>query len=225
MAILNFIIGLAGATMLLLFSVRLVRTGIERAYGASFRRLLRDQTSLLGASATGVSFAVILQSSAAVALLAAGFLASGYLSFPTALAIVLGGDLGSALIVQILSFPIGWIVSPLLAIGGWLTVKSENRRWRQHGRIIMGIALILISLELIREVVEPVRDSAFLPAAASYLASDPITGFLVGAGLAFIMHSGVAAILIWPSTLSTFGFWTLLTVLTVLDHLNCFDHF
>ncbi|QIE55647.1 Na/Pi cotransporter family protein [Pikeienuella piscinae] len=196
MVILSFIISLAGATMLLLFSVRMVRTGIERAHGASFQRVLRKQANLFGAASTGMSLAVVMQSSAAVALLAAGFLASGYLSFPTALAIILGGDLGSALIVQILSFPIGWIVAPLLAVGGWLSVKAENRRLRQYGRIIMGIALILMSLGLLREAVEPVRDSAFLPAAAAYLEADLITAFLVGAVLAFVMHSGVAAILV-----------------------------
>lgn len=196
MAILTFIIGLAGATMLLLFSVRLVRTGIERAHGASFQRLLRNQTSLIRAGFSGLSLAVVLQSSAAVALLAAGFLTSGYLTFPMALAIVLGGDLGSALVVQILSFPIDWIIAPLLAIGGWLAVKSENRKRRQYGRIVMGIALILISLGLLRETVDPVRESAFLPAIAAYLEKDLITAFIVGAALAFVMHSGVAAILV-----------------------------
>lgn len=97
MVIVAFITGLAGATMLLLFSVRLVRTGIERAHGASFQRLLRNQKSLAGAGLSGVSLAVIMQSSAAVALLAAGFVSSGYLTPSMALAIVLGGDLGSAL--------------------------------------------------------------------------------------------------------------------------------
>lgn len=182
--------------MLLLFSVRLVRTGIERAHGASFQRLLRNQTNLIGAGISGVSLAIVMQSSAAVALLAAGFLGSNYLIFPTALAIVLGGDLGSAFIVQILSFPVKWIIAPLLAIGGWFAVKSENPKLRQYGRIIMGIALILISLGLLRETVEPVRESAFLPAIAAYLERDLITAFIVGGVLAFIMHSGVAAILV-----------------------------
>ena len=38
MAILSFLMQLAGATMLLLFAVRMVRTGIERAFGPAFRR-------------------------------------------------------------------------------------------------------------------------------------------------------------------------------------------
>ncbi|WP_432448636.1 Na/Pi cotransporter family protein [Aliiroseovarius marinus] len=195
MAILSFLIQLFGAVMLLLFAVRMVRTGIERSYGASFQRMMTSERSLLGTAAAGLGLAVVLQSSAAVALLAAGFAAGGFLSFASGLAIVLGGDLGSALIIQILSFRLDWLVPVLLAVGGWLFVKTENRSWRQAGRILMGIAFILISLRFLREAMDPIRDSAFLPAIANYLARDYITAFLVGGALAFVMHSSVAAIL------------------------------
>ncbi|PSL22154.1 Na/Pi cotransporter family protein [Shimia abyssi] len=195
MAILSFLISLTGATMLLLFAVRMVRTGIERAFGASFQRLLTESKSLTGASATGLMLAVVLQSSAAVALLATGFAASGYLAFGSGLAIVLGGDLGSALIIQVLSFRLDWLVPLLLAVGGWLFVKTERKRGRQAGRILLGVAFILISLQFLREAMDPIRDSAFLPAVAGYLERDYVTAFIVGAVLAFVMHSSVAAIL------------------------------
>ncbi|MGR3616130.1 MAG: Na/Pi cotransporter family protein [Paracoccaceae bacterium] len=195
MAILSFLISLAGATMLLLFAVRMVRTGIERSFGASFQRLLTKSQNLVSASSTGLMLAIVLQSSAAVALLATGFAASGYLAFAAGLAIVLGGDLGSALIIQVLSFKLDWLVPLLLAVGGWLFVKTEQKKWRQTGRILMGVAFILISLQFLREAMDPIRDSAFLPAVAEYLARDFVTAFIVGAVLAFVMHSSVAAIL------------------------------
>ncbi|CUH86952.1 Na/Pi-cotransporter II-related protein [Phaeobacter sp. CECT 5382] len=195
MAILTFLISLAGATMFLLFAVRMVRTGIERSYGASFQRLLTGTGSQLQAGGVGIGLALVLQSSAAVTLLTTGFAAGGFLGFPTGLAIVLGGDLGSALIIQILSFELDWLVPALLAVGGYLFVKTEGKKTRQAGRILMGIAFILISLRFLREAMDPIRDSAFLPALAGYLAHDYITAFLVGAALAFVMHSSVAAIL------------------------------
>ena len=193
---LQFLLELAGATMLLLYAVRMVRTGIERSYGASFQRILTRNDSAIAAAVSGAGLATILQSSAAVALLVSGFAASGVVSFPLGLAIVLGGDFGSALIVQALSFRIDWLAPLLLALGGWAIVKVEQRRTRQIGRILMGIALILISLEFLRHAMEPISDSAFLPAIASYLAGDYLTSFLVGAALAFVMHSSVAAVLI-----------------------------
>lgn len=195
MAIVTFLISLSGATMLLLFAVRMVRTGIERSYGASFKRLLTGQQGQVQGSLIGVGMAIVLQSSAAVALLAAGFAANGMLGFGMGLSIVLGGDLGSALIIQILSFKLDWLVPLLLAVGGWLFVKTEARKWRRLGRILMGIAFILIALRFLREAMDPIRDSAFLPAIAAYLERDYVTAFLVGAALAFVMHSSVAAIL------------------------------
>lgn len=202
MAILSVILELAGATMLLLYAVRMVRTGIERSFGAAFQRVITNQTSLLKSSAAGLGMAIILQSSAAVALLVAGFSTGGLLSFAPGLAVVLGGDLGSALLIQLLSFKLEWLVPLLLALGGWLFIKNHRRRIRQFGRILLGIAFILISLRFLREAVEPIRESAFLPAISDYLASDFITAFIVGGGLAFIMHSSVATILMCVTLVS-----------------------
>ncbi len=195
MTILVFMTQLAGTTMLLLYAVRMVRTGIERAFGASFRRVVTSAANPVNAAATGVVLAVILQSSAAVALLVAGFAGSGALGFPAGLAVVLGADLGSALLIQVLSFKLDWLVPVLLAIGGGLFIKSDARMLKQAGRIILGIAFILISLRFLRETMDPIRDSAFLPSVAGYLARDFVTAFLVGAALAWLMHSSVAVIL------------------------------
>lgn len=195
MTILSFLTQLAGATMLLLFAVRMVRTGIERAFGASFHRVMTKTQNPMKAAGTGLVLAVILQSSAAVALLVAGFAGTETITFAAGLAVVLGADLGSALLIQVLSFKLDWLVPILLALGGGFFIKSEGRKFKQAGRIILGIAFILISLRFLRETMEPIRDSAFLPSIAGYLAKDFVSAFLVGAALAFVMHSSVAVIL------------------------------
>ena len=184
--------------MLLLFAVRMVQTGIERAMGPSFKRMMtNDKRNRIETSFIGLILAVILQSSTATALLATGFAAGGFLAISNGLAIVLGADLGSALVIQILSFDLDWLVPFLLAIGGWLFLKTEKRATRQSGRILLGVGFILISLQMIGAASEPIRESDLLPAMASYLGSEYITSFLIGAALAFIMHSSVAAILLF----------------------------
>jgi len=195
LAIVEFLLNLSGAVFLLLFAVRQVRNGIERAHGASFERIITNQENLVGASSSGLILAAILQSSAAVGLLVAGFASSGYIGFPVALATILGADLGSALIIQVLSFRLDWLVPMLLTLGGWFFIKTSSNRFRQYGRILLGMAFILISLQLLRQAVVPIRHSDFLPAIATYLASDFVTAYLIGATLAFVMHSSVATIL------------------------------
>ncbi|MFQ5438356.1 MAG: Na/Pi cotransporter family protein [Paracoccaceae bacterium] len=196
MPILAFLIGLAGATMLLLYAVRMVGTGIERAMGPSFRRLITEREgNRLGMALMGVGLAVVLQSATAAALLAGGFAASGLIAFSGALSLVLGADFGSALVIQILTFKLDWLIPVLLTAGGYLFLKTERRVLRQSGRILLGIALILLSLRLIGQAVHPIRDSAFLPTIAAYLTGDFVTAFIAGAVITFLMHSSVAAIL------------------------------
>ncbi|NND17137.1 MAG: Na/Pi cotransporter family protein [Silicimonas sp.] len=195
MAILGFILEIFAAVMLLLFAVRLVRTGIERQFGGHFARYLSGQTSGVMAALAGVVLAIMLQSSAAVALLLSGFAATGVLGFPTGFAALLGADLGSAIVIQFLSFDLSWLEPILLVVGGWLFLKSERQTLRLIGRIILGLALILVALHLLREAVEPLSDSDVLPALAGYIAADNLTGFLIGALLAFLLHSSVATIL------------------------------
>lgn len=195
MAIISFLTQLFGATFLLLFAVRMVRTGIERAYGGWFRRMMTSGSSPLHQAPLGILMAIVLQSSAAVTVLVAGFAGGGVVSFPAGIAMVLGGDLGSALLIQVLSLRHDWLSPLLLVIGGMLFLKTERRALRQAGRIVLGIALILISLDLLRDTMEPIRDSDFLPAIASYLERDYVTAFIAGAVLAFVMHSSVATVL------------------------------
>ena len=190
---------LAGAVTLLLWAVRMVRTGVERAYGAALERALRRaRDNRIRAVGLGAAVAMLLQSATAVGILAAGFAASGLAEFGTALTLLLGADLGSALVVQILSFDLSWLIPFLLIAGGWMFLKGTRRDVRQTGRILVGIALILVSLKMIGESTIPLRQSEALPAIVGYLREDIFTSFLLGALFAWFVHSSVAAILLLP---------------------------
>ncbi|MEX0283569.1 MAG: Na/Pi cotransporter family protein [Paracoccaceae bacterium] len=195
MIVASVLLKIFAATMLLLFAVRLVRTGIERRFGGLFQKALIGHSNPVWAAGAGLTLAVTIQSSAAVALLLTGFAAAGMVPFGLALAGVLGADLGSALVVQVLTIDLSWLMPVLLAIGGWLYLKAARANMRLIGRIILGIAFILMSLQFLREAVAPIQNSAFLPAVSGFLAQDYVTAFIVGAVLAFAMHSSVAAIL------------------------------
>lgn len=187
---------IVGAVMLLLYAVRMVRTGFERASGPALRRAISRAASgrVIGVF-SGMSVAVLSQSATAVAVLAAGFATSGILTTAAGLTVLLGADLGSALVVQFLVFDLSWLVPLLLAVGAWLFLKVERRTAKQTGRILVGIALVLISLQMIGESTAPLKQAQFMPQIAAYLASDAFTALAVGALLAFLMHSSVATVL------------------------------
>ncbi len=191
------LVNLAAAVMLLLYAVRMVRTGIERAHGAALRdRLQGAAGSRIGAAAAGGVLAMLLQSATAVGVLAAGFAASGVLAVTTGLAALLGADLGSALVVRLLALDLSALIPLLILTGCVLFLKIDTRRARQYGRIVLGIAFVLLSLQMIAQATEPLRDSAALPVAMEYLGRDPLTAFLLAALLAWAVHSSVAMVLL-----------------------------
>ena len=52
------------------------------------------------------------------------------------------------------------LFTPALFAGATLFLKFEGRAVRQTGRILLGIAFILLALKMIGEATEPLRDSA-----------------------------------------------------------------
>jgi hypothetical protein len=79
--------------------------------------LRRMSEGRVRAAATGLAAALLLQSSTAVALFLAAFLESGALLPAVGLAALLGADVGSALVAQLLILRPEWI-TPLLLLSG-----------------------------------------------------------------------------------------------------------
>jgi len=200
MHLMSILIQLAGAIMLLLWAVRLVRTGIERAHGALLRDALRGASrGRMRAALAGIVLAILLQSSTAVAMLAASFAATGTLGVAGGIAVMLGADVGSALVVQALSFDLGWLVPLLLFAGASMFLKFESRTIKQTGRSALGIAFILISLRMVGEATAPMRNSDFMPVIIAYLQDDAITAFLLAGLFTWLIHSSVASVLLLMS--------------------------
>ena len=197
---------LAGAVALLLWATRMVRTGVERAYGDVLRRRLRaTMRNPFAAVVTGTVLAIALQSSTAVTLLVGSFAGAGIVSGLSGQLAVRGAEIGSALVVKLLSFDLSLLVPICLAAGTAMFMATEHRSWRQAGRILVGIGLLILSLEMIGEASEPLRDSRLLPVIVDYLAGDPVTAFLLAAVMTWLFHSSIAAVLLFV-TLAGRGF-------------------
>lgn len=191
------LVHLAGAVALLLWATRMVRTGVERAYGDVLRRKLRGTLkNPLLAVAAGGALAIAFQSATAVSLLVGSFAGSGIVSSAAGLVAVLGADLGSAFVVKLLTFDLSLLVPAALFTGTAIFLATERRAWRQFGRILVGVGLLILSLQLIGDASEPLRESRILPVIINYLSGDPITAFLIAALATWLFHSSVAFILL-----------------------------
>ncbi len=188
---------LVAAIVLLLWAVRMVRTAVERAYAAQLKRTLAHaERSAFSAATVGVGMAIALQSSTAVAALASSFASGGLLAGSTGLALMLGAYFGSALVASVLSFDLTLLTAPLIIVGGILFLRANERQMKQLGRMILGIAFVLLSLEMVSEATAPWRDSDVLLMCIEYLRGDPWTGFIVAALVTWFSYSSVASVLV-----------------------------
>ncbi|MGE3989812.1 Na/Pi cotransporter family protein, partial [Pseudorhodoplanes sp.] len=213
----QIIISLVGSVALLLWGVRMVRTGMTRAFGPALRRLLGEYgSSRTGALAAGMVTTIILQSSTATALLLASFSSRGLIALPVALAAMLGADIGTSVAAQIFSLDVKWIWTVLIGAGVVIFMSSSNDKTRGIGRIVLGIGLMLLALTHIGTAAEPLRDSATFRSLLSGLAGEPMLGFLVTILITWFAHSSLSIVLLIMSLAATGALPAPLTLALVL---------
>lgn len=186
---------IAGAVALLVWGTYMVKTGILRTFGESLRVCLAKylKNRFLGFLA-GFSLAAVLQSSTASALLVAGLQAGGLVTTAIALAAVLGADVGSAFMVRVLTLDLSSAVPVLILAGTFLFLRRTNERSGQFGRILLGLAFILMALRMIMEGTLPLRESEALTAAAQWFEASAPLSILLGILLALLFFSSLAVV-------------------------------
>ena len=193
----ELVISFLGAVALLLWGVRMVQTGITRAFGATLRHVLAQYVrSATRAFFAGLGLTGILQSSTATALLLASFTARGLIALSIALIMMLGANVGTTLVAQVLSFDVTWMWTGVLALGVFTFMASEADRTRAIARIVIGLGLMLLSLSHLGTAAQPLRDSAGFKSFLSGLAGDPIMAFLTGTLVTWLMHSSLSMVLL-----------------------------
>jgi phosphate:Na+ symporter len=194
----GLLLTLLGGVALLLWSVRMVRTGMTRAFGASLRlAIAKACANRFNAFASGVAVTGLLQSATATALLLASFASRKLVTLPLALAIMLGADVGTALVAQVYSIDIKWIWAGLLFAGLVLFNASENDQVRGTGRVLIGFGLMLLGLTVIGQVAAQFRDSPTLQLVLSSLGTEkvPLLAVVVAAIMTWLAHSSLAMVL------------------------------
>lgn len=187
---------LAGYVALLLWGIHMVQTGVQRAFGARLRGFLgRALRNRFKAFLAGIGVTAILQSSTATGLMVTGFAAGGLVDLVPALAVMLGANVGTTLIVQALSFNIS-DVAPALILIGVLMFRRATAATRDFGRVFIGLGLVLMALGQFVSLVTPYEDVPSLQMFLGAVANQPLVDVILAAGLTWAAHSSVAVILI-----------------------------
>ena len=191
------LLNLLAAIALLVWGTYIVRTGILRVFGENLREVLaasvRNRALAAGA---GMAVTGLVQSSTATCLIVASFVGQGLIATASALAVMLGADVGTALMTVVFSFDLSWL-SPLLIFGGVVVfVSRESTTAGRLGRVAIGLGLITLALQLIVSATRPLTAAPAVQALLAALPNEVMLEILVGALLTVLSYSSLAIVLL-----------------------------
>ena len=198
---------LCGGLAFFLYGMTTMSKSLEKMAGGKLERLLKRMTSnpfkslLLGAGIT-----IAIQSSSAMTVMLVGLVNSGVMELGQTIGVIMGSNIGTTLTAWILSLtgiesesvfvnllkPENF--SPVIAlIGIILIMGSKKQKRRDIGRIMVGFAILMYGMELMKESVSPLAD---MPEFSSLLTAfnNPLLGVLVGAVFTGVIQSSAASV-------------------------------
>ena len=198
---------LCGGLAFFLYGMTTMSKSLEKMAGGRLERLLKRMTSnpmkglLLGAGIT-----IAIQSSSAVTVMLVGLVNSGVMELGQTIGVIMGSNVGTTLTAWILSLtgiesesillnmlkPENF--SPLFALAGILLIMASKRqRRRDVGRILIGFAILMYGMELMKQSVSPLAE---MPGFADLLTAfnNPFLGVIVGAVFTGVIQSSAASV-------------------------------
>ena len=168
-----------------------------RAFGGSLRQFITSRlANRTSAFAAGLGVTSLTQSSTATGMLTTSFVSGGLIGLVPAIAVMLGANVGSTLIVQVMTFPVA-AVAPAFILAGVIAFKRGGRtRSRDLGRAAIGLGLLMLGLHLIVETMKPVEQATAMREIFGELTGDPVLNILLAALLTWAMYSSIAVLLL-----------------------------
>ena len=191
------LLNLLAAVALLVWGTHMVRTGVLRVFGANLRSLLaRSMGNRFSAALSGIGVTALVQSSTATSLMTSSFVGQGLITLPAALAVMRGADIGTALMSVLFSVDLSWLSPLLIFTGVVLFISRQATTAGRVGRVLIGLGLMLLALQMVVEATEPLLSSPAMKAVLPSLNSDLLLEITVGALLAVLAYSSLAIVLL-----------------------------
>ena len=191
------LLDLMGGVALLLWGLHMVRSGIMRAFGSGLRRFLGTalQNRFL-ALLVGVGVTALLQSSTATGLLMTSFAARGLIELVPGLAVMLGANIGTTLIVQALSFDVSALAPVLFFLGILAFNVGGHTIARDLGRVAIGLGLMLLSLHILIDTLAPAETAPRVRIVLAAVTAEPVLCVVFAAAFTWAAHSSAAVVLL-----------------------------
>ncbi|TFG28925.1 Na/Pi cotransporter family protein [Candidatus Thorarchaeota archaeon] len=183
-----------GGLALFMYGVSLLRESLGKISGKKVVRILEkvsdDPIRGIGA---GTAATVMTQSSSITVLTLIGFVNAGMMTFRQSVNVMLGSEIGTTVTAQLVSFDIGNIFWPLVAIGFFMKLFSKREKLQLIGTVVFSIGLLFLAMDFMKQGAAPLTtDYPFFKSLINDYGTIPVFGILIGALIAGVTQSSSA---------------------------------
>jgi phosphate:Na+ symporter len=125
------------------------------------------------------------------------------MTLPSALAVMLGADMGTSLMAVVFSRDLSWLSPLFILVGVVLFITRQSTTVGRVGRVMIGLGLMLLALSLVKVSAEVLTKAPAIKALLSSLSSDLLLEITVGAVLAVASYSSLAIVLLTATLASS----------------------
>ena len=200
----GMIFGTVGGLALFLYGMGMMSDGLKQAAGGSMRALLARITKWrLMALLVGAGVTAVIQSSSATSVIVIGLINAGLLTLKQAICVILGANIGTtitgwlvAAVAGLKAFKISMYAMPLIAVGFGVHLFSKRQRWKSIGMILLGLGILFLGLDVMKEAFGDLRDKEQSPLAGvlQMIGDQPILAVLTGMTFTVLIQSSSASI-------------------------------
>lgn len=203
------VISILGGLAMFLFGMRMMGDGLKESSSGTLKKAMEKLTSTpVKAFFMGLVMTAVIQSSTATIVITSGLVGAGIIPLRQSLGIIIGANVGTTVTGQIirlldlnssgtsfLQFLKPSTLAPLAMIIGIIMIMGKKFKGSEKaGRIIIGFGILFSGLLNMTDAVSGLTESGIIEQLFSGLGENPLIGYLVGAGVAFVLQSSSATI-------------------------------
>lgn len=191
----QIIIGLIGGLGLFIYGMQIMSNSLKVVAGDRMKRLLEVLTSnRLKAIICGIVVTIMVQSSSTTTVMVVGFVNASLMNLTQAAGIILGANIGTTVMAQLIAFNVDAVAPILIGIGTVMSVFGKKKKTRDVGTILLGIGILFFGISTMSTTMEPLKDNPVFKNWLITYGRNPLLGLLIGTVITGIMQSSGATL-------------------------------
>jgi phosphate:Na+ symporter len=191
----EMIAGLIGGLGMFIYGMHLTSEGLKIVAGNRMKHLLEVLTNnRFKAILVGMVVTIMIQSSSATTVMVVGFVNASLMTLTQAAGIILGANIGTTVMAQLIAFNIEAVAPLFIGIGTVMALFGKTKSRRDVGSIVLGFGILFFGISVMSSAVDPLKDSPTFIAWMTTYGKNPLLGLLIGTVITGIMQSSGATL-------------------------------